>query len=102
MTVFGAGILIGTALNVIIPEGLHMWAEAEEGAHEQHEGHEEHDHEHGHGNTWKIGASIAFGFAFMMLVDRVSGDFGHNHSHGPEESSSACVPLARPLSLISL
>ena len=45
MTVFGAGILIGTALTVIIPEGLEMWSAARESAvhdhnfdHESHQG----------------------------------------------------------------
>ena len=25
LTIFGAGLLVGTALLVIIPEGVHMW-----------------------------------------------------------------------------
>jgi hypothetical protein len=83
LTVFGAGILIGTALNVIIPEGLHMWFSAlpTEEHHEEH--HSEHKHDHsGEEGNWQIGASLAVGFAFMLVVDRISGEFGHTHG-GP-------------------
>ena len=87
LTVFGAGILIGTALNVIIPEGLHMWRDASSNhvhGHEAHEASEMHGEEGGHGHEgrddWMVGASIAVGFAFMLLVDRVSGEYGHSHS----------------------
>lgn len=99
LTVFGAGILIGTALNVIIPEGLHMWFSAPaEGSHGSHEGPHQHEHEHegesdhGHkhgGSDWQIGAAMAVGFAFMLLVDRISGEFGHAHSGTVEEQSVA-------------
>ncbi len=99
LTVFGAGILIGAALNVIIPEGLHMWAAAleqlEEEAHTQsgaehhaeHTGHEEHHHEHA--ENWQIGTALSVGFAFMLVVDRLSGDFGHSHSSSSSAASAA-------------
>jgi len=167
LTVFGAGLLVGTALIVIIPEGVHMWYEAEAqakavvqaavtvagssvqqgavslavaataaavvapspsklaergtvlaqvpppatgflrgaantglaapkvgvvGHADAHASHDhthadgEHDHDHSHeegGGHRMIGASLASGFAFMLIVDTIGGGHGHGHgSHG--------------------
>lgn len=78
-TVLGAGLLVGTALSVIIPEGIHSLymqdlkpltavstathSEAGESAHL-------HASEKDHSQT--IGLSLVLGFVFMMLVDQVS------------------------------
>lgn len=108
ITVFGAGILIGTALNVIIPEGLHMWASASqpshaavEHVHEEKHQHESahHDHAHAHDDNWQIGAAIAVGFAFMLLVDRLSGDLGHSHGQ-PDEAPAAGKSQSAMIGLI--
>lgn len=95
ITTLGAGVLTGTALIVIIPEGIHMWTEAsaahekEEHAHaherehtdHQHEDHTEHDHgHHGHHHDSTIGAALAAGFAFMLIVDKISAGYGHAHA----------------------
>ena len=96
VTLLGAGLLIGTALVVIIPEGMHMWlaSTSSSHAHGDHEetelpgsGHE-HEHEHEHQEHWQMGASMAAGFAFMLLVDKLSGGH-HGHAHS---STTADLP----------
>lgn len=89
ITTLGAGVLTGTALIVIIPEGIHMWTEAsaahemhehEHATGEEHEEHEEHGHHHGHHHDSTIGAALAAGFAFMLIVDKISAGYGHAHA----------------------
>ncbi len=101
-TIFGAGLLVGTALIVIIPEGVAMHYEAQEkhaaltmaaslsvppgvaivpapaasaalGGAEGGHGHA-HDVEitHEHPGHWQIGAALAFGFAFQLIVGALS------------------------------
>ena len=172
VTIFGAGLLVGTALVVVIPEGISMHyegqlkhaaqahalaalkpasalpagagagaaastasrllldahghehadavappaslgaaAEASHGhAHEQEGGHsheggaaEEEEVTHAHPGHWQIGAALAFGFAFQLVVDRMSGGM-HAHSHGSVSlpgsgSSGAGTPSASGLHL---
>ena len=176
LTIFGAGLLVGTALVVIIPEGVHMWYEAEakaaaeaaaqaavlatstaaaavssstigsgssvhaaaigvaarhlatgvssamaatqvaaaagqamhpaapprrlgalRGVHSDSADEHDHDHDHDHGHDHShgessghrvIGASLACGFAFMLVVDTMGGSHGHGHSHGGSRSRS--------------
>ena len=152
VTIFGAGLLVGTALVVVIPEGISMHYEgqlkhaaaahaaallrtsgsassaslapaaarllldahghehegpaataaladgssgsgehshgssSDSGAHAHDDGEEEVTHAHpGH---WQIGAALAFGFAFQLVVDRMSGGL-HAHSHGAAAPSAA-------------
>jgi zinc transporter 9 len=106
VTIFGAGLLVGTALVVVIPEGISMHYEGqlkqaaaaaaaahahggggrrllealhggEGGAH----AHGEEEVTHAHPGHWQIGAALALGFAFQLVVDRLSGGL-HAHSHG--------------------
>lgn len=91
VTVLGAGLLVGTALTVIIPEGVntllmadhsHLEAKSTAGDHAG----EEHEHhggeEHGHMESHKlIGVSLLLGFLLMMLIDQCAG--GH-HKPDPE------------------
>eukprot|EP00055_Hartaetosiga_balthica_P005020 m.14052 g.14052 ORF g.14052 m.14052 type:complete len:301 (+) comp4246_c0_seq1:47-949(+) len=89
VTVAAAGLLVGTALIVILPEGVHMWIESRgssehEHSEGEHEGHEEHNHEyHEHLPVWQIGLALAAGFVVMLVIERVmgSGGIGHGHSH---------------------
>lgn len=64
---FGAGLLVGTALTVIIPEGVRsLIPEVGHHAHNQSEQtHEESD------PLSVIGISLVLGFIFMLLVDQV-------------------------------
>lgn len=114
VSVLGAGLLVGTALAVIIPEGVHALLFPSGGHHEGHvpqktggtntgavggaEHKEEikldgaaahhHHHESEFGvelHSW-IGVALVLGFVFMLLVDQIGG---HVHSHaGAAEPSS--------------
>lgn len=84
VSVFGAGLLIGTALIVVVPEGVHMWYSMPAKEHEHSEGDAHHgSHEGGHRQDWLLGLSLALGFVFMVFVDRIGGSHGHGHSHAP-------------------
>lgn len=99
VTVLGAGLLCGTALAVIIPEGVHaLYEEILEGGHHSPGqagaveasqakadveaalsagGQHEHSHEQLHAY---IGVSLVLGFVFMLLVDQI----GSSHIHSTE------------------
>ncbi|MGH0157273.1 UNVERIFIED_CONTAM: hypothetical protein FKN15_063358 [Acipenser sinensis] len=101
VTVLGAGLLCGTALAVIIPEGVHVLYEDILG--EKHESASEgqgvetvvkdvlgaavaggHEHSHGHDHAQLhayIGVSLVLGFVFMLLVDQI----GSSHVHATED-----------------
>eukprot|EP00035_Acanthoeca_spectabilis_P007052 m.131837 g.131837 ORF g.131837 m.131837 type:complete len:341 (+) comp13775_c0_seq2:202-1224(+) len=94
LTLFGAGLLTGTALIIIIPEGIEMWLAAQQQAHKHAEASggstgtrtEQHHHDHGqhhhhHEHNWQIGAALASGFAFMLLVEKMSASEGGGHGH---------------------
>lgn len=96
VTVFGAGLLVGTALTVIIPEGIRalyssdvhvmVTSQSPNGklAEQLHAGSaagssgvvvagvnvDSHDHDPEHSAT--IGLSLVLGFIFMMIVDQIS------------------------------
>lgn len=78
VSVMGAGLLVGTALSVIIPEGmqtLNMAYSQEHTGHEHKESGTEHGHEHEHVENpvpHIIGVSLVLGFIFMLIVDQVA------------------------------
>lgn len=111
VSILGAGLLVGTALAVIIPEGVHALYEPQQHGHGSH-GHGSHSHgshsetvpagtsqthldeAHSHVDVLKhqisqvepdvfIGLSLCCGFVFMLLIDHISG--GHSHApSGPD------------------
>jgi zinc transporter 9 len=112
MTTVGTGMLIGTALCIIIPEGIFttLNAHGSHSAHEPVEGgvmnsiaeaiqdfkerkllgdpqHSEHEHDLPPA-AQHIGLSLLLGFVFMLVVDRIGGGEGHGHSHGTHANSS--------------
>lgn len=103
VSVLGAGLLIGTALIVVVPEGIHMfYAAHSEGDHHHEESAAssgEHQ-EHSHGEDWMIGLALAVGFVLMVFVDRFGGSHGHSHGHMPisidrdMEKDDDCAPPA--------
>ncbi|XP_068577896.1 zinc transporter ZIP9 [Cebidichthys violaceus] len=120
ITVLGAGLLCGTALAVIIPEGVHaLYEEILEGAHHNHGpvgsvevsevkgevdaalsvgGKHEHSHEQLHAC---IGVSLVLGFVFMLLVDQI----GSSHVHStegldPEAARVASSKITTTLGLV--
>lgn len=77
VSVMGAGLLVGTALSVIIPEGMQtlnmaysQTAGAEE--HTAETGHQEHEHHHENPVPHIIGVSLVLGFIFQLVVDQVA------------------------------
>ncbi|XP_063988082.1 zinc transporter ZIP9 [Diachasmimorpha longicaudata] len=83
VSVLGAGLLVGTALAVIIPEGIRaLFSEATSPA-GQHS-HDEHSDSHS-----LIGISLVLGFVFMLLVDQCS----NRRSGGKEKSMTATLGL---------
>ncbi|KAF7346591.1 Beta-lactamase class penicillin binding protein [Mycena sanguinolenta] len=61
----GSGILIGTALGVIIPEGIETLAHASEKL-----------------QSSQIALSLIAGFCFMMVVEQLVAPHSHSHGHG--------------------
>ncbi|XP_017157893.1 zinc transporter ZIP9 [Poecilia reticulata] len=117
ITVLGAGLLCGTALAVIIPEGVHaLYEEILEGAHHSHSqagaaevseakvevvaaldatGKHEHGHEQLHAC---IGVSLVLGFVFMLLVDQI----GSSHVHNSEDPESGRVNSSKITTTLGL
>ncbi|KAL3874981.1 hypothetical protein ACJMK2_037927 [Sinanodonta woodiana] len=103
VTVLGAGLLVGAALAVIIPEGIHaMFSTALEGHHHLEETgsqktkespvKEEVEHSHDHpifDDHTIIGITLVSGFIFMLLVDQIGG--GHMHAPSDAEAGAQTV-----------
>uniref|UniRef100_A0A8C0C9H9 Zinc transporter ZIP9 n=1 Tax=Balaenoptera musculus TaxID=9771 RepID=A0A8C0C9H9_BALMU len=101
VTVLGAGLLCGTALAVIVPEGVHaLYEDFLEGKHHQASQTQNviasdkaeipvaHEHEHSHDHTQLhayIGVSLVLGFVFMLLVDQI----GSSHVHSTDADGVA-------------
>ncbi|CAO2586772.1 Zinc transporter ZIP9 [Lemmus lemmus] len=98
VTVLGAGLLCGTALAVIVPEGVHaLYEEVLEGNETKQnviasdkaaEISVVHEHEHSHDHTQLhayIGVSLVLGFVFMLLVDQI----GSSHVHSTDDPETA-------------
>ncbi|XP_037359466.1 zinc transporter ZIP9 [Talpa occidentalis] len=101
VTVLGAGLLCGTALAVIVPEGVHaLYEDILEGKHHQSSETQNviasdkaempvaHEHEHSHDHTHLhayIGVSLVLGFVFMLLVDQI----GSSHVHSTDDTETA-------------
>ncbi|XP_054469796.1 zinc transporter ZIP9 [Anoplopoma fimbria] len=121
-TVLGAGLLCGTALAVIIPEGVHaLYEEILEGAQHSHgqagavevsepkgeadaalalSGSVKHEHSHEQLHAC-IGVSLVLGFVFMLLVDQI----GSSHVHStegldPEAARVASSKITTTLGLV--
>lgn len=98
VTVFGAGLLVGTALAVIIPEGINaMYTSGDHSHHheshsketEKHTatGHEHHEHHHSTMDVHSlIGITLVSGFIFMLIVDQIGG--AHAHAHAPADTEA--------------
>ncbi|XP_042194004.1 zinc transporter ZIP9 [Callorhinchus milii] len=112
VTVLGAGLLCGTALAVIVPEGVHaLYEDALHGKH-HHAGEvekveeslkvgesveTEHVHEHSMLHAY-IGVSLVLGFVFMLLVDQIGSS--HVHSGDDAEAVRANTKITTTLGLV--
>ncbi|KAK6306829.1 hypothetical protein J4Q44_G00219770 [Coregonus suidteri] len=119
VTVLGAGLLCGTALAVIIPEGVHaLYEEVLEGLHhapvqaegvgvsEPKEGVDAalgvgggHSHSHQHLHAY-IGVSLVLGFVFMLLVDQIGSAHVHSSADDPESARVASSKITTTLGLV--
>lgn len=80
VSVLGAGLLVGTALAVIIPEGIRALFTATAG----------NEHQANHSDLYSlIGISLVLGFVFMLLVDQSTS----RRSGGKEKSLTATLGL---------
>ncbi|XP_076443007.1 zinc transporter ZIP9-like [Babylonia areolata] len=113
ITVLGAGLLVGTALAVIIPEGVHAMYSS--GGHDEELQDEAplnvairsddqiadtqrmaemvHDHHHSKHHDMEvehsvIGVSLVAGFIFMLIVDQMGGSMHSHSSPGDAEFAS--------------
>lgn len=110
VTVFGAGLLVGTALTVIIPEGIRaLYSDILPAAKHVHgagisnapnglsqsslsaEGGDG-DHHDANEHSGTIGLSLVLGFVFMMIVDQISSRRGTD-TYGSDRNSTATIGL---------
>jgi len=95
VSVMGAGLLLGTALSVIIPEGIQTLNMAYKGGH-HHEaslaggptpthGHEEEENPAHH----LIGVALVLGFIFMLIIDQVATSHSGGGARDPEGGRSS-------------
>nr|SVE74860.1 EOG090X0EEU [Daphnia carinata] len=91
VSILGAGLLVGTALVVIIPEGTQMlYSQQLEEIKQKYENikgtanipHEDNDHQE-EGLHSVIGLALVLGFVFMLLIDQI----GTAKSRDPESGS---------------
>ncbi|CAG9804888.1 unnamed protein product [Chironomus riparius] len=93
VSILGAGLLVGTALIVIIPEGVRSLY-ANDKTPPQNHGKEVTEHDEPEDFSKTIGLSLVLGFVFMMLVDQISS----RHTHNPDmkdakKNSTATIGL---------
>uniref|UniRef100_A0A493SWR9 Zinc transporter ZIP9 n=1 Tax=Anas platyrhynchos platyrhynchos TaxID=8840 RepID=A0A493SWR9_ANAPP len=114
VTVLGAGLLCGTALAVIVPEGVHaLYEDILEGKHRpvsemQHVVESEkvaeipvvHEYGHDHSRLHAyIGVSLVLGFVFMLLVDQIGSSHVHS-TDDPEAARSGNSKITTTLGLV--
>ncbi|KAM4013329.1 zinc transporter ZIP9 [Anomaloglossus baeobatrachus] len=111
VTVLGAGLLCGTALAVIVPEGVHaLYEEALEAKHHELESPKVKEsetgpevsavHEHDHSKLHAyIGVSLVLGFVFMLLVDQIGSSHVHS-TDDPEAARAASSKITTTLGLV--
>jgi len=93
VSVMGAGLLLGTALSVIIPEGIQTLNMAYKGGH-HHENHSGPTASHGHEEEENpaqhlIGVALVLGFIFMLIIDQVATSHSGGGARDPEGGRSS-------------
>ncbi|KAG8222369.1 hypothetical protein J437_LFUL002988 [Ladona fulva] len=94
VSVLGAGLLVGTALAVIIPEGVRSLFSVENHVHlSEATAKDEHNHSADHHSL--IGISLVLGFVFMLLVDHFSSSRSRDIESGkrPQKNITATLGL---------
>jgi solute carrier family 39 (zinc transporter), member 9 len=91
VSILGAGLLVGTALVVIIPEGVRMlYGNAKVEHHAESVTEESHHHDEAPDFSKTIGLSLVLGFVFMMLVEQISS---RSHSDGKDGKKNATATI---------
>jgi len=72
VSVMGAGLLVGTALSVIIPEGMQTLNMAYSPDKHNHGEHDDDHHHHENPVPHLIGVSLVLGFIFMLIIDQIA------------------------------
>lgn len=95
VSILGAGLLVGTSLVVIIPEGVKMLYGNAKVTHIGESSTEEsHHHDETADFSKTIGLSLVLGFVFMMLVDQISSRSSHSpDSKDGKKSATATIGL---------
>lgn len=91
ISTFGVGLLVGTALMVIIPEGIDavystamtaaLAGISPVGHHHRREENEDEEHSPAEGLHVRVGFALLSGFVLMFLVDQMNGGSSHPSSH---------------------
>lgn len=89
VSVLGAGLLVGTALIVIIPEGVRMLYTKDKSHHSDNVT-ERSNHQHDESEDFSkiIGLSLVLGFIFMLLVDQLSSRRSHSEKDGKNPTAT--------------
>ncbi|CRK98299.1 CLUMA_CG011661, isoform A [Clunio marinus] len=95
VSILGAGLLVGTALIVIIPEGVRsLYANGKTNEHSDTSTEESHHHHEPEDFSKTIGLSLVLGFVFMMLVDQISSRSNHSpESKDGKRNATATIGL---------
>ena len=96
MSIFGAGLLVGTALTVIIPEGIRsIYSTCHVDKSPVHKENQTEGHHHDHNEQAEtspetlIGLTLILGFIFMMIIDQVTHSLQHQHGSSPGSAAGA-------------
>ncbi|ALC48122.1 CG2177 [Drosophila busckii] len=92
VTLLGAGLLVGTALTVIIPEGIRSLYMENRRIHTV-DADSTHSESHSQDYSRTIGLSLVLGFVFMMLVDQVSQQKSSKKGSESEKNITATLGL---------
>jgi solute carrier family 39 (zinc transporter), member 9 len=92
VSILGAGLLVGTALIVIIPEGVRMLYSKSKPDHVA-ESVTETNHHHDEDFSKTIGLSLVLGFVFMMLVDQISSRSSQSLGSKDAKNPTATIGL---------
>ena len=89
VSVMGAGLLVGVAFAVIVPEGVQTLIKA-------YQLKEEDQHHAMEGLDKAVGVSLVLGFLFMLLIDQIATSHSSRGAAVPNSDPEASRPKTRP------
>ncbi|KAJ1919073.1 hypothetical protein H4219_002228 [Mycoemilia scoparia] len=94
ISLFGAGLLVGAVLSVILPEGIESIFHAAEIAATKGSDKEDASKVNTH---LEVGLMLMLGFVIMLAIDRcIGGHSHHSHSHSPPADIESASARTRP------